>query len=134
MVRLCLEIGSQSTGAFLPDYPGCWVFAGTRSRALQKVRTALNDWYRWMREHGEEPETLGHSAELGEEEILRVDYNPVEAGKPEPLFWCEVPPVEREDIGRTIRLMGYAREDLLRRVAGPSEIAWITSPGWSGGV
>lgn len=46
-------------------------------------------------------------------EILRVNYNPAEAGKPEPLFWSEVLPISRRAIERTLRLMEYSRADLL---------------------
>ena len=45
--------------------------------------------------------------------MLRVDYNPVEAGKPEPLFWSEILPVTIQDVGRTLRLMDHTRRDLL---------------------
>jgi hypothetical protein len=50
-------------------------------------------------------------------EVLKVDYNPVKAGKPEPLFWSEVPRVKKYDIMRTIRLMAYSRDDLLSLVS-----------------
>ena len=49
-------------------------------------------------------------------EMICVDYNPVESGKPEPLFWSEVPPVNKDDIERTLTLMEYSRKDLLNLV------------------
>jgi len=54
-----------------------------------------------------------YKGEIEVAEMLRVDYNPVEVGKPEPLFWSEVTPVKEGDIKRTIRLMEYSRKDLL---------------------
>ena len=49
--------------------------------------------------------------------MLRVNYNPLEAGKPEALFWSEVLPIQKDDIARTVRLMGYSRDDLLSLVS-----------------
>lgn len=46
-------------------------------------------------------------------EVLRVDYNPALANKPEPLFWSEMRPVGQWEIERTLRLMRAARTDLL---------------------
>ena len=53
--------------------------------------------------------------------MLQVDYNPVKAGKPEPLFWSEVLPVKKDDIKRTIQLMEYSRRDLLNLVSNLTE-------------
>jgi len=53
-------------------------------------------------------------------ETLRVTYNPVKAGKPEPLFWSETAAIKRKDVLRTLRLMRYSREDLLATVKGVS--------------
>lgn len=50
-------------------------------------------------------------------EMMKVSYNPVKAGKPEPLFWSEVPPITKKDIARTLRLMQYSRQDLLKIVS-----------------
>jgi hypothetical protein len=50
--------------------------------------------------------------------MLRVDYNPVEAGKPEPLFWSEIPPITPADLVRTLQLIRYSRADLLELVQG----------------
>ncbi|MFQ6033603.1 MAG: DinB family protein, partial [Candidatus Bipolaricaulia bacterium] len=119
-IQVCLEIGPQGTGAFAPDRPGCWVFGRTPERALEKEREAVSAWLRWLRRHGEEVPEPGH-IELEVAEMLRVDYNPVEAGKPEPLFWSEVQPINEADITRTLQLMGYSRADLLELVQGLDE-------------
>ena len=116
-VLVCLEVGSGGTGAFVPDRPGCWVFGSTPESALNKVRAAVVEWIEWLRGHGEQPSIKADEIDIVEGEILRVTYNPVEAGKPEPLFWSEVLPINYEDIERTIRLMGYSRSDLLKLVS-----------------
>jgi len=119
-VKVCLEVGPQGTGAFVPECPGCWVFGRTPERALEKERLIVQEWFSWLRRHGEqvvEPAEI----ELEVAEMLRVDYNPVEAGKPEPLFWSEIPPITPGDLVRTLQLMGYSREDLLELVQGLDE-------------
>ena len=116
-ILVCLEVGSGGTGAFVPDCPGCWVFGRTPESALKKVGDAMVEWVEWLRRHGERPRIKADEIEIVEGEILRVTYNPVEAGKPEPLFWSEVLPIDYEDIERTIRLMEYSRSDLLKLVS-----------------
>ena len=114
---VCLEVGEQGTGAFMPDCPGCWVFSQTPERALEKEKATCREWFGWLRRHGEQV-TEPADIKIEVREILRVDYNPVEAGKPEPLFWSEVPPIDRDDIARTLELMEYSRADLLSLVQG----------------
>ena len=116
-VPVCLEVGSQAAGAFAPDWPGCWVFGRTKERAIEKVRIAIIEQVEWLTKHGESVPDIRNKVEIEIAEMLRVDYNPVEAGKPEPLFWSEVLPVEKDDIERTVRLMKYSREDLLSLVS-----------------
>jgi len=114
-MSVCLEVGSEGTGAFVPSCPGCWVFGRNQERALEKVKTAVAEWFEWTERHGEqvlEPKDF----ELEVSEVMKVDYNPVEAGKPEPLFWSEVPPVTKKDVARILRLIRYSREDLLKLV------------------
>jgi len=112
-ISVCLEVGPQAIGAFVPECPGCWVFGRTKEKALKKVRIAILGWFEWLRGHGESVPEVNNKVEIEVAETLRVDYNPVEAGKPEPLFWSEVTPVKEGDIKRTIRLMEYSRKDLL---------------------
>ena len=120
-IFVCLEVGSGGTGAFVPECPGCWVFGRTPERALMKVRLAVAEWFDWVKKHGEHVPLEGKDFEIEVAEVLRVNYNPVEAGKPEPLFWSEVLPVTKEDVARTIRLMSYSRKDLLQLVSNLSD-------------
>ena len=116
-MKACLEVGEGGTGAFIPDLPGCWVFAKSDERALTKAKSAVSDWYAWAKRHGESV-TPPTKIKVEPSEVLRVSYNPVEAGKPEPLFWSEVLPVTNQDIGRTLRLMSHSRRDLLELLHG----------------
>lgn len=122
-VPACLEVGPQGTGAFAPSCPGCWVFGRTVERAIEKERATISAWFVWLKEHGERVSEPEGGIELEAAEMLRADYNPVEAGKPEPLFWSEVPPIDEDDIARTLQLMEYSREDLLELVQGLDEEA-----------
>lgn len=111
-VRVCLEVGPEAAGAFVPNCPGCWVFGRDQESALKKVKAAVSEWYAWLKAHGEAVQTP-RAVDIEPAEILQVDYNPAEAGKPEPLFWSEVRPVSTGEIERTLRLMKYSRSDLL---------------------
>jgi hypothetical protein len=84
--------------------------------ALRKAEAAVLEWHAWAQAHGEK--IRSPSGIIPDTEVMRVDYNPAEAGKPEPLFWSEVPPVSRGEIDRTLRLMSYSRDDLLRLCSG----------------
>ena len=114
-VEVCLEVGPEATGAFVPDHPGCWVFGRDQESVLRKVKSAVSDWYVWSK--GRKPDGAS-SIEVRPLEVLAVTYNPTEAGKPEPLFWSEIPPVSTADINRTLSLMKHSREDLLKMCLG----------------
>ncbi len=114
---VCLEVGPQATGAFVPDCPGSWVFGRTKERALQKARIAIVEWFEWLKKHGEKAQDKRHDIEIEVAEMIQISYNPAKAGKPEPLFWSEVLPIKRDDIKRTIQLMKYSRNDLLALVS-----------------
>ena len=115
--HVCLEVGPEATGAFAPDYPGCWVFGRKKESALDKAKAAIEEWHVWARAHGEDVESPS-AVTIEPTEIMHVTYNPAEAGKPEPLFWSEVLPVRTDDITRTLRLMEYSRSDLLKLCSG----------------
>ena len=112
MVQVCLEVGPKATGAFLPAYPGCWVFGRNQNAALGKAKEAALAWHGWIRSHGEKVESPS-TIKTDPVEVMHVSYNPAEAGKPEPLFWSEIPAVSFRDVDRTLRLMRYSRSDLL---------------------
>ncbi|MEM3874720.1 MAG: type II toxin-antitoxin system HicB family antitoxin [Candidatus Bathyarchaeia archaeon] len=116
-IAVCLEVGSESTGAFVPECPGCWVFGRSPESVLAKVRTVVAEWFDWLERHGERVPAEARNFEIEVAEVLRVSYNPVKAGKPEPLFWSEVAPVTRKDVAWTLKLMEYSRGDLLELVS-----------------
>ncbi len=72
---------------------------------------AIVEWSDWVKRFGESSPNIGHKPEIKIAEMLGVDYNPVEAGKPEPLLWSEVLPIRKGDIERTLHLMKYSRKD-----------------------
>jgi predicted RNase H-like HicB family nuclease len=126
-IGVCLEVGLDGTGAFVPSCPGCWVFGRTPERALQKVRVAVGGWFAWLANHGEKV-SVNTEFELDILEKMSVNYNPVRAGKPEPLFWSEVLPITKKDLAWTLRLMKYSREDLLNVVDGLTDDRLTWSP------
>lgn len=97
----------------MPDRPGCWVFGRNSDSALRKVGAAAEEWSGWLNNHGERVHPVAGLL-VEPTETLHVNYNPAKAGKPEPLFWSEVPPVHGRDIQRAVQLMEYSRNDLLK--------------------
>jgi hypothetical protein len=120
-VSVCLEVGPQASGAFAPEYPGCWVYGKNKKDTLRAVKANIIAWPGWLKSHGENVAEVSADVVVKVAEMLRVDYDPSEAYTPEPLFWSEVAPVYKEDIEKTIRLMGYSRQDLLSTIAGVNE-------------
>jgi predicted RNase H-like HicB family nuclease len=112
-VSVCVTVGPKATDAFVPDYPGCWIYGKNKTDALRQVKTNVIEWFDWMKSHGDSVPDSHDNVEIEVAEMLRVDYDPSEAGTPEPLFWSEVAPVTKDDIDRTLRLMAYSRDDLL---------------------
>jgi predicted RNase H-like HicB family nuclease len=106
-ISVCLEVGSEGTSAFVPSCPACWVFGRTPESAMTKVKNAIIDWFEWLEMHGDLVPAENKDFEVEASEMLRVTYNPVKAGKPEPLFWSETSNITRKDIIRTLRLMQY---------------------------
>ena len=127
MIAACLEEGPEATGVFLPDLPGCWAFGRTRDSALQKAAALADAWPAWLHLH-----RLAVDVDLAGPvtvaEVLRVDYNPALANKPEPLFWSEMRPVGQSEIERALRLMRAARIDLLKLVQGVGAQAYDYRP------
>jgi predicted RNase H-like HicB family nuclease len=127
-ISVCLEVGPQATAAFTPEYPGCWVYGRNEKSALQEVRIAVTEWVDWLKSYGESVPDIGDNTEVEVNEMLRVDYDPSESGKPEPLFWSEVGPITKEDIDKTLRLMKYSRDDLTAAITGITEDCFDWQP------
>ena len=47
-ISVCLEIGPEATGAFTPEYPGCWVYGQNEEDALRQVKANVIEWFDWM--------------------------------------------------------------------------------------
>jgi predicted RNase H-like HicB family nuclease len=72
-VSVCLEIGAQATGAFVPEYPGCWVFGQTKESALTKIPAVITDWFSWAKEDKTIPTDIRNGIEVEVTEMLRVN-------------------------------------------------------------
>jgi len=59
-------------------------FGRSPERALTKVKVAVAEWFDWLESRGEAVPAEAKKFEVEVAEILRVNYNLVEAGKPEP--------------------------------------------------
>ena len=97
------------------DLPGCVVRGLTREEALARTPEAIQEAHAWLRRHGEvapaaeepiEIEVAGESAGFG----------PFDRRSAAALFPPDREPVTVDEMERCLRLMAYARADLLALV------------------
>lgn len=102
--------------AHVPSLPGCYVRARSREEALDALPGAVQDYYAWLRRHGEPAPAEEASVELelaGEV----AGTGPFDPGDAAALFPPDYEPVGPEEMEQHFRLMGYSRIDLLALVA-----------------
>ncbi|MGD1996287.1 MAG: type II toxin-antitoxin system HicB family antitoxin [Anaerolineae bacterium] len=112
------------------DPPGCIIRAPTRSEALSRVPEAISETFAWLRRHGEPvpAESEPFEVVVGGESSGSGPFDP---GDPAALFAPDRKPLTSEEMERHLRLMSYARDDLLALVRDlPREIlSWRPDPG-----
>jgi uncharacterized damage-inducible protein DinB/predicted RNase H-like HicB family nuclease len=125
-----LEIGDEGQCmAHVLDLPGCAVRAMNREVVLHRLPSAIVEYYAWLRYHGEtvpsEDEPI--EIEFAEESTGFGPFNPGDAAA---LFSPDKKPVFPGEMEDYFRLIGYARDDLLRTVKElPEEVLdWQAGP------
>lgn len=108
---VCVQFDDNEATAWVPTLPGCFCVAPTEAEAMGRVPVAIDEYLTWLRCHGAEV-TLADATEV--ELVERVNAPP---GRSEPCFATDRVPVSEEEIEAAIRLMGFAREDLLSLVS-----------------
>ncbi len=99
---------------------GCFALASTKERAIEKLRTCIPEYFRWLQLHGEDAR-IPTSPRLSIVQELLMIGSPGDAGGPDPLLRCDKVISSERDIARCLRLLAYTREDLLGLVSGLSE-------------
>ena len=116
--KTCLIIGPDgSTQSHIHNLMGCFALASTKERARMKLRSAIPEYFSWLRSHEEEV-VIPTRPKLAIVQELRIRGSPGDAGGPDPLLHCDRVAASHGDITRCLRLLAYTREDLLRLVSG----------------
>jgi hypothetical protein len=104
-----LEIAPDGrTLAQIPELPGCFARAGSESEAINNLRVAVPDYFRWLSMQDAETPTMSGDVELVVRERFAVTPP---AGA---FFASDATPVSDDDLGWLLALMSYAHMDLLR--------------------
>ncbi len=112
-----LVIGPDgSTHSHVHSMMGCYSLASTEARALAKLRSAIPNYFSWLLSHGEDL-TIPAKPRVSIVEKLRIRESPAEAGGPDPLLRCDSVVATDRDVARSLLLLEYARDDLLRLVS-----------------
>jgi len=111
--HLLCEVGpDNSTQIFVQELPGCYSRAPTLDEAVAKAPFKIREFLEWLRKHGEPIADDEYSVETIVAEVVKGKW-PVNLGDSQALFKADLRPLDREEVKRCIRFMGYAREDLI---------------------
>ncbi|MDQ3492393.1 MAG: hypothetical protein M3452_03935 [Chloroflexota bacterium] len=118
-IRVWLEPGYDygRYGAWMLDWPGCFVWAGSREDVLTRVPGAVRRHAGWLAGFGEDVVVpVRDDVEVVEEVAARVD----DGYERNATFTVDRRPVAADELERMLRRLGFARADLgrlLERVA-----------------
>ncbi len=102
-----------STQSHIHSLMGCFALASTKERVAMKLKSAIPEYFRWLRSHGEDV-LIPTRPKLVVVQELRLRGSPGDAGGPDPLLRCDKVPASHQDVTRCLQLLGYARADLLQ--------------------
>ncbi len=126
--KTSLTIGPDgSTQSHIHSLMGCFALASTKERSTMKLKSAIAEYFRWLRSHGESV-AVPTRPKLAVVQELRMRGSPGDAGGPDPLLRCDKIAASHEDVTRCLRLLGYTREDLLQLLSGLSKEALDWKP------
>ena len=126
--KTSLIIGPDgSTQSHIHSLMGCFALASTKERATMKLKSAIPEYFRWLRSHGEDV-AIPSKLKLVVVQELRMRGSPGDAGGPDPLLRCDKVPASHQDVTRCLRLLGYSRGDLLQLLSRLSKEALEWKP------
>lgn len=118
--KTSLIIGPDgSTQSHVHSLMGCFALASTKERATMKLKSAIPEYFRWLRSHGEDV-AIPSRPKLAIVQELRIRGSPGDAGGPDPLLRCDRVAASHRDITRCLLLLDYTREDLQELTSGMS--------------
>jgi predicted RNase H-like HicB family nuclease len=138
LYRVCLEVAGDGTCmAHVPELAGCFAVGSTREEALESLRRAIAEYLTWLAALGETGAPSSETAEVEvevAEEVSTAGSYPRRPGEPLAFFAADQEPLSHHDVQTAMRLMEYARRDLLDFLHGvPEELLhWRPGPDeWS---
>ena len=130
-VYLSVSARGRCARAHVPDLPGCSVMGSSRDDALAMLPAAIADYLAWLKTHGERPPSSGGATAF---EIVSESVGPVarHPGDQAALLPPDLLSLPDEEIARRLRLMRFARADLLALVGDLSDpiLDWQPPTGW----
>ena len=111
-----------STQSHIHSLMGCFALASTKERSMFKLKSAIAEYFRWLRSYGEDV-AIPTKPTLAVVQELRMRGSPGDAGGPDPLLRCDKVAASHENVTCCLRLLSYTREDLLQLLFGLSEEA-----------
>ena len=112
-----------SAMAHVPTLPGCASTGLSQEVALARLPQAINEYYAWLKTHGEAVPEQIDPIEL---EVAGVSADSGHPGDAASFFPADRTPLTPQEVATLLRLMSYSRKDLLDIVTGlaPELMAW----------
>jgi predicted RNase H-like HicB family nuclease/uncharacterized damage-inducible protein DinB len=111
-----LEVGEDGRClAHVLDLPGCVVRASTRDEAVRRLPAAIQEYYSWLRQHGNSAPDPGDPVQV-EVAGESAGFGPFDPGDAAALFPQDREPVTWEAMEQIFHLMAISRSDLLALV------------------
>jgi predicted RNase H-like HicB family nuclease/uncharacterized damage-inducible protein DinB len=119
-VYLRVSASGQGARVHVPDLPGCSVAGAGKQDVLVKLPHAIAGYLDWLKRHGELLAQQGDPAafEIADEGVGAAALCP---GDDAWLFPPDLVPLTDDDMERYLRLMSFARDDLMALVSGLHE-------------
>jgi len=112
-IRVWLEPGYDygRHGAWMLDWPGCFVWGDSRADVLSRVPQAVRRHAEWLASFGE-PAVVPSSGSV--EVVEEVAAQVIDGYERNAIFAADHRPVERGELEAMLRQLGFARSDLGR--------------------
>lgn len=110
------------------DLPGCYATGANEAEALNNMRVAVPDYYRWLSMQDADTPTVSGEVELTVRERVEVTMQGLHEVRA--FFTPDAVPLSDDDLEWDLALMSYAHMDLHRFLAGLDDdaLAWTPTP------
>ena len=110
-----LEIWPNGTAlAQITDLPGCFALAPSEQAAINHLRVAVPDYFRWLSMLDDETPTMSGEVDLQVRERVPVVNNVLHEVRA--FFATDAVPVSDDDLDWGVALMSHAHQDIIKQV------------------